>query len=80
MRILEKIKDFFLKDKRTRHYEKNMLEIEKLQDEWRKDWIKLSQRYNFDPVKEEKLFTNSFVKIMKKDLQIKKNGKSSKKR
>ena len=42
MSIFTKMKDLFVKDKETREFEKSKVEIQKLEDEYKKDWKKLA--------------------------------------
>jgi len=67
--IFTKIKDFFVKYKEMRDFEKSKLEIKKLEDEWRKDWEKIGRVFNFDPIKEEKKALQSISKLIEKDLK-----------
>ena len=71
MSIFTKMKDLFVKDKETREFEKSKVEIQKLEDEYKKDWKKLAKRFNFDPVEEERKSIETFVKIIKEDLKVK---------
>jgi len=74
--IFTKIKDLFVKDKETRDFEKSNVEIQKLEDEYKKEWKKLAKRFNFDPVEEERKSIETFVKIIKEDLKVKKIKKT----
>lgn len=69
MSIFTKIKDFFVKNKEMRDFEKSKLEIKKLEDEWRKDWEKIGRVFNFDPIKEEKKALQSISKLIEKDFK-----------
>ena len=76
VKIFNKIKDFFVKDKETREFKKSMARIKKLEVEHKKDWEKLGKRFNFDPVEEERKSIETFVKIIKEDLKVKKIKKT----